>query len=365
MPSASPSVVTGPSGSVSACPKNPDQSALAFLHHVNTTFTPNFAVMPASARSISSAAPSPSMHSLQSSPEGLQGQGYPARLANPAPLELPEPAVMATKPTQKTSTAKDPLGPPVTSPNRSGGLMRKLSQSAKAGVQQRLRRKTSVSEQGRREHSNGPITRRRSDSRTATSTGTSIADLITGDLDDGHQADSPYASGVNDASSVTSEPFSPIKPTAPTLPDQLIRGSLLTKVTRRKRKHLKFFLAVDGSTVSWNPAKASKAFYIDNIKSIRHGEDVLNYRQDYGTDEYEADCWFTILCADPDHPKQTKAIHLIAQSREDMFLWIDTLDALSKHREDLMTGMTGSGEHENVHSGSLGSRNFEASSSVS
>jgi phosphatidylinositol phospholipase C delta len=225
--------------------------------------------------------------------------------------------------------------------------MRKLSQSAKAGVQQRLRRKTS-SEQGRREHSNGPITRRRSDSRTATSNGMSTTDVMPGDLDDGHLADSPYASAFNDTSSITSEPFSPIKPTAPTLPDQLIRGSLLTKVTKKKRKHLKFFLAVDGSTVSWNPAKASKAFYVDNIKSIRYGEDALNYRQDYGTEEHEADCWFTILYADPDRPRQTKAIHLIAQSKNDMFLWIDTLDALSKHREDLMTGMTGSGEHENV-----------------
>jgi phosphatidylinositol phospholipase C, delta len=288
------------------------------------------------------------MQSLQSSPEALQGQDYSPHLANPAPLELPESAVTATKSTNKASASKESTAPPLTSPNRSGSLMRKLSQSAKAGVQQRLRRKTSASEQGRREHSSGPITRRRSDSRTATSNGTSTADLMSGDLDDGHLADSPYASGVNDTSSITSEPFSPIKPTAPTLPDQLIRGSLLTKVTKRKRKHLEFFLAVNGSTVSWNPAKASKAFYVDDIKSIRYGDDALNYRQDYGTEEHEADCWFTILYADPDRPRQTKAIHLIAQSREDMFLWIDTLDALSKHREDLMTGMTGTGEHENV-----------------
>ena len=225
--------------------------------------------------------------------------------------------------------------------------MRKLSQSAKAGVQQRLRRKTSSSEPGRRDHSNGPITRRRSDSRTTTSNGTSPADLISVDVDDLH-LDSPYGSGVNDASSIISEPLSPIQPTAPALPDQLIRGSLLTKVTKQKRKFLRFFLAVDGSTVSWDPAKASKSFHVDNIKSIRHDEDALNYRQDYGTEEHEAMCWFTILYADLDHPKQTKAIHLIAPSREDMFLWIDTLDALSRHREDLMTGMTGAGEHENV-----------------
>jgi phosphatidylinositol phospholipase C delta len=226
--------------------------------------------------------------------------------------------------------------------------MRKISQSAKASVQHRLRRKASSSEQVRREHSDGPITRRRSNSRTTPSTGISTADLTPVDLDDGHLLDSPYASGINDASSMTSEPFSPITPTAPTVPDQLIRGSLLTKVTKKKRKHLTFSLAVDGSMVIWNPAKASKAFYVDNIKSIRYDDDALNYRQDYGTEEHEADRWFTILYTDPDRPRQTKAIHLIAQSREDMFLWIDTLDALSKHREDLMTGMTGSGEHENV-----------------
>jgi phosphatidylinositol phospholipase C delta len=288
------------------------------------------------------------MHSLQSSPEGLHGLDYPAYLANPAPLQLPESAVAVVKSTTKASLSKDSGAPPVTSPHRSGSLMRKLSQSAKAGVQQRLRRKASSSEQGCREHSNGPITRRRSDSRTAVSNGTSTVDLMPGDVDDGPLADSPYASGVNDTSSITSEPFSPIKPTAPTLPDQLIRGSLLTKVTKRKRKQLQFFLAVDGSAISWKSAKASKALHVDNIKSIRYGEDALNYRQDYGTEEHEVDGWFTILYADPDRPKQTKAIHLIAESTENMFLWIDTLDALSKHREDLMTGMTGSGEHENV-----------------
>ena len=348
MPSASPSVMAAPGGFVTPSPKHSHESVLLLLHHVNPTLTQNFTATPASARSTSSAVPSLYMHSPPSSPEGLQGQDYTLHLAIPAPLELPESAVAAMKFTHKIYSAKDSVGPPVTSPSRSSGLMRKLSQSAKAGVQQRLRRKNSSSEQGRREQSNGPITRRRSDSRTATSNGINTADLIPGDLDDGLLADSPYASGVNDTSSITSEPFSPINPTAPTLPDQLIRGSLLTKVTKKKRKHLKFFLAVDGSTVSWNPTKASKSFHVDNIKSIRYGKDALNYRQDYGTEEYEADRWFTILYADPDRPRQTKAIHLIAQSRQDMLLWIDTLDALSKHREDLMTGMTGSGEHENV-----------------
>lgn len=41
-------------------------------------------------------------------------------------------------------------------------------------------------------------------------------------------------------------------------------------------------------------------------------------------------------------------MHLIAQRKEDVALWVDTLEALSKHRIDLMTGMIGSLEREHV-----------------
>lgn len=299
------------------------------------------------------------MPSLQSSPEALQGKEYPPHLASPVPFELPE-AVTAGISVYRTSTTKEILSPTATPPNRAGGLIRKLSQSAKAGVQstgQRLRRKTSSSGQGRREQSNGPITRRRSDSKSASVNGTTTVEgLNPADFDGGRFVDSPYVSSFvstfNDACSIGSDPFSPVQEnserTAPTLPDQLIRGSLLTKVTKRRRKQLNFFLTVDGSTVSWNPAKHSKSFCVDDIRSIRFGQDAVNYRQEYGTAEFESECWFTILYANADRSKQTKAIHLIAPSKEYMMLWIDTLDALSKHREDLMTGLTGSVEREDI-----------------
>ena len=233
--------------------------------------------------------------------------------------------------------------------------MRKLSHSAKASVQstgQRLRRKTSSSGQSRREHSTGPITRKRSDSKTVSSNGASTGDLIASDFEDSRYLDSLGISGINDASSIASEPFSPTNSspegTAAALPDQLIGGSTLIKVTKRKRQTLQFLLSVDGSMVSWNPAKSSKRFFIDDIRGIRYGEDAANYQQDHQAEWYEVDRWFTVLYADPDRSKQTKTIHLIAPSKDDMSLWISTLEALSKHREDLMTGMTGYIERENV-----------------
>jgi phosphatidylinositol phospholipase C, delta len=288
------------------------------------------------------------MNSLPSSPDVLDGQDYSSHSQSPVPFDLPESA-MANDYVMKTSTSKD-----VPAPNKAPGLMRKLSQSARTGVQstgQKLRRKASSSAHDKRDQSTGPITRRRSDSKTSMTNGTSTTDLTPNDFDESKYADSLGIYGTNDISGNTSEPFTPTSSNpegaAPTLPDQLIRGCEMTKVTRRRKK-LTFYITVDGARVFWNPTKTSKQFYVDDIRDIRSGDDTRHYREELNASPDESDRWFTILYADQSRGKQEKTMHLVAERKEDVGLWIDTLEALSKHRIELMTGLIGSLEREHV-----------------
>lgn len=319
------------------------------IHNVNTSMPQNFTITPASARSVSSAAPSPSMDSLQSSPDVLDGQDYSPYYQSPLPLDLPESA-MANVYAVKNTTPKD-----VVAPNKAPGLIRKLSHSARTGVQstgQKLRRKASSSAHDRRDQSTGPITRRRSDSKTSMSNGASTTDLTSPECDEPKSMDVLGIWGTNDVSSYTSESFTPASSNpegaAPTLPDQFIRGCELTKVAKKRRKKLTFYFTVDGARVFWNPTKASKQFYVDDIRDIRFGDDTRHYREELGASPDERDRWFTILYADQSRTKQEKTMHLVAARKEDVTLWIDTLEALSKHRIDLMTGLIGSLEREHV-----------------
>jgi phosphatidylinositol phospholipase C, delta len=317
--------------------------------HVITSIPQNFTITPASARSVSSTAPSPYVNSLQSSPDVLDGQDHFPHSHSPGPLDLPESALANDYAFKNTSPRETPT------PNKAPGLMRKLSQSARTGVQstgQKLRRKASSSAHDKRDKSTGPITRRRSDSKTNMSNGASTTDLISGELDGPKFADSLGIYGINDASSVNSESFTPTSSNpegaAPTLPDQLIRGCELTKITKKRRKKLTLYVTVDGAKVFWTPTKASKQFYVDDIRDIRFGDDTRHYREELNASPDEGERWFTILYADQSRSKQEKTMHLIAQQRDDVTLWIDTLEALSKHRIDLMTGLIGSVEREHV-----------------
>ncbi|KAK5371289.1 hypothetical protein LTR20_006689 [Exophiala xenobiotica] len=310
------------------------------IQRVNTAFTPQvLSATPASANSISSLAPSPHISSLQGSP--LVSQTYHQQLGNPGPLDLPDPLISpayASPPQKDPSVGLKPVG-----------LMRKLSQSAKDGVsstRQILRRKTS-STQNRRDESTGPITRRRSDSKTALANGTPIEspsyDTLPLDI-------IPSGLGLFDTMSISSEPVTLLDTSpegqAPCVPERLVRGCLLTKITKSKKQEKLFFLDVEGSRVSWRGAVTMKVFHIDNIKSIRSGEEAASYQQALRGEAVDSELCFTVNYAASDSSKQVKTLHLVAHCPADLKLWLDTLESLAKHREELMT--VRSSERESV-----------------
>lgn len=116
----------------------------------------------------------------------------------------------------------------------------------------------------------------------------------------------------------------------------------MTKVSKKKKKLLTFVLEKEAAKVTWDKSRPSKSFYIDDIKDIRTGADARNYRQEFGVAASDEPRFFSIVYAVPDKSKgrSQKVMHLIANDDHTFDLWTTTLDAMSKHRQDLMASLS-------------------------
>jgi phosphatidylinositol phospholipase C delta len=204
-----------------------------------------------------------------------------------------------------------------------------------------------------RDHSTGPVVmRRRSDSTNTAPEG--IRGAMFSDSDDESSADireeislmgidgardfSSSTASVAGSSTVHASSASP----GPVIPAILLRGTTMTKVTKKKKKLLTFVLENEAAKVSWDKNRPSKSFYIDDIRDIRVGADARNYRQEFGIPSGDEPRFFSIVYAIPDKSKgrSQKVMHLIANDEQTFDLWTTTLDAISKHRQDLMASLS-------------------------
>ncbi len=231
--------------------------------------------------------------------------------------------------------------------NKSPGIIRRLSNRA---TQLAGRRRQSSSTAMSREHSNGPvIMRRRSDSTNTAPEGGKGA-LFSDSEDelgwDSREEPTSIYDG-RDFPSTTSSIGSSAAPTSspgpgPVVPQVLLQGTAMTKVSKKKKKLLTFVLEKEAAKVTWDKSRPSKSFYIDDIKDIRVGADARNYRQEFGVSAVDEPRFFSIVYAVPDRSKgrAQKVMHLIANDEQTFDLWTTTLDAMSKHRQDLMASLS-------------------------
>lgn len=134
---------------------------------------------------------------------------------------------------------------------------------------------------------------------------------------------------------------------APSVPDALVAGCLLTKMTKRKPEPKYFYLDREGSSVTWMGRVKRKHFHVDNITNIRPGlTNTPKFLNELGQGIDPA-CFFTVTYASSQSSKKTKTLQLLAPTRHLCQLWVSTLEALAKHREEMMMEMTGS-ERESV-----------------
>ncbi|KAL2821240.1 hypothetical protein BDW59DRAFT_110875 [Aspergillus cavernicola] len=316
------------------------------------TYAPSFTSTPNSLHPCNpSNDSSPSGTPFLAAADSLRGRITPVPPVPPASspsLELGE-SVMAVPATINSSYPGDSTIP---NSNKGPGLMRRISRGA---ANKLTRRRQSTSHNDKRDRSSGPvIMRRRSDSKTGTQTGRDSALESSIEDDSNDTIDSLGAWCGSEASSLPSDNLAAVPrksgAVAPTVDSAIQRGTILTKVTRRRKKQVRFLLNLDAGRVYWDPSNPAKRFYIDDVKEIRVGADARNYREEHQIPQDVESRWFTIVIADPERSKgrPVKTIHLIAPNDHLLELWTTTLEYISRYRIGLMAGLAASSQNEAV-----------------
>ncbi|KAF2757626.1 PLC-like phosphodiesterase [Pseudovirgaria hyperparasitica] len=308
------------------------------------------ATKPPSATSIPSSRTSPMLDmgsSLQTSPEGpapsdLVPHSLPTSFTLPEPWQSP--AVSPPPAASPSAHSEAPIS--------KGNLFRRISNRARMP-----RRRGSATNQ-QRENSLGPtIMRRRRDSRGFTEHH-EISDLELEYYDDDEDSDdgeggehSPLTTQLNGLGITAPKSMMQSIPEgraeAPVRSSRLQIGSLLSKVTKKKRKNVRFCLDEVLAKVSWDVFSKTKQFFIDDIKDIRTRAEARSFREECGVDVAYEPFWFTITYScdgDRSKGKKTKFLHLIAPDEATFTLWTSTLDSVSRRRIDLMAGLAGTAE---------------------
>lgn len=234
--------------------------------------------------------------------------------------------------------------------SKGSGIIRRLSR----GAHNRLRRRPSTTQTNRiRDQSAGPVlVRRRSDSTGATDIAENMSDLdLERTSEDGEDTlstlstiDSSHTLGAVNGR----KPSSAISEggVAPTISSVLEQGTWLIKVTKKKRKMLKFRLDPLAAKVCWNATNPSKQFYIDDVRDIRTGPDARSSRQDVQGFADQEGCWMTIVydAQEVSKGQSIKTMHLIAPNNYIAKLWTDALNVVSRERIEIMNALSSSSE---------------------
>ncbi|KAL2760458.1 hypothetical protein ACRALDRAFT_2039086 [Sodiomyces alcalophilus JCM 7366] len=274
-----------------------------------------------------------SSSSAQPSPEPHRDQAFDDHVPSGS-FQLPE--SLLTRKTSDTSL-----------PQSSNGLIRRLSNKAARPF---TRRRPSSAASTRQDGSVGPgMLRRRSDSNVTAPpefpfVPTDSEDESIYEPDECRSQLSVDGSLKESASNSTTASVAGSSPSGsttagPVIPFQLLKGTWIRKVSKKNRaKRFILVLEPDAAKISWDKSRPHKCLYIDDIKEIRTGTDIRQYRLDFGVPESEESRWFSILYAVPDKSK-SKMMHLIADDASVFSNWVTTLEAISKHRQDLMASL--------------------------
>lgn len=282
--------------------------------------------------------------SIQPSPDQIRGRDSEVSGMEP----LPGPII-----SHKTSTNSLPQSTTSEAPPR-GGIFRRISVRMKnEGSRIIGGRRTSSTHPVSRDASVGPAVIRRGRSDSSATAPPEYAIVGGSDSDDeaglGREQSIYHPVPITEGEALRD--FSPtgapsIAATStfsdghigPVIPPVLEQGTSISKVSMKRRKRLNLILDSDAGKISWDKNRPSKCVYIDDIKEIRVAPDIRQYRLDCGVAESEEPRFFTILYAVPGK-KDQKTMHLIAENEGDFQAWVSTLDALSKHRQELMTSL--------------------------
>lgn len=299
-----------------------------------------------------------SSSSIQDSPEALEPCICPEAQGSEAPvppLRLPDaitgPRTDPRLSHKSSATSLDPSNGKSNGPTAMGqvaktSLIRRASNSMKKVTEFLPGRRASSTHPNSRDGSVGPgILRGR---RGSTSNPEPASALV--DSDDDYSGDKDESQPLFCGDGTPREPVvlvayaasSPsasqdVLTTGPVVPLTLRQGTSLTKVSKQKAaKQILLRLDPDAAKISWDRRdrnRTSKTIYIDDIKEVRKAEDIRQYRLDSRLDESQEPRFFSILYSIPGKPG-TKVLHLVAHNDNIFRKWTETLDAITKHRQD-------------------------------
>lgn len=288
--------------------------------------------------------------SVQASPEPMRG-----RDEEPCPASWKLPESILSRKTSATSLGQGPVTSPsamaeaLSTSNSKGNLMRRLSSRASKRISNRRRQSSAAPTS--RDGSVGPcFLRRRSDSNTTAPP--EFPPIITDSESDPDEKDdvrslrSIVGLGIDvpvresSANSTTGSITGSSSTMAGlVVPLELQQGTWLKKVSKKNRsKRICVVYEPHSNKLLWDRSRPHKFLHVDDVKEIRTGSDIQQYGRDFNIPEAERSTWFTIMYSVPEKSKP-KYLHLIPDDAEVSQTWTTFLDAMLKHRQEVMTSL--------------------------
>ncbi|KAL2260328.1 hypothetical protein VTK26DRAFT_5680 [Humicola hyalothermophila] len=287
--------------------------------------------------------------SLQDSPESLeacQGKGLEDVDAVAACFQLPEavtkqPDLASSHLARRTSAISLPQGASKSPSTTAMGeavkmsIVRRASNSVRNKAAGLLSRRQSSTVPRSRDGSVGPgVMRRRGSTSNANTPFETVSPFETDSDDEAAVLCEDASSGDGSHRELGASGSASPSPAFGLIPLALRQGMTLTKVTKKKStKRITLCLDPDSAKIFWDRNRLSKSIYIDDIKEIRTGEDIRQYRLDAGLPESVERRFLSLIYTVPDK-SGNKVLHLIADDDKSFVQWVQALETISKHRQD-------------------------------
>ncbi|EHK41917.1 putative phospholipase C [Trichoderma atroviride IMI 206040] len=272
----------------------------------------------------------------------------PDLMPDAADQESPEDLEQLPGPIISPKTSRNSLGSSVTgSPSAPSETVYSNSSSRASRRLSNKGRRQSSAASSSRETSAGPsLWRKRSDSNS-TAPEYGVADSDSGSENAGEDNNSFRQPFIKNTLYQDSPPMSTSASISsgsnttvgPVIPLQLRQGTPLKKISKKNRsKRINLIYDTATNKMMWDASRPQKFLHVDEIIEIRTGSDIEQYARDFGVQSEERSNWFTIIYAVPEKSK-SKFLHLVANSKEIYSVWVTFLEAMLKHRQEVMASL--------------------------
>ncbi|KAG6835937.1 hypothetical protein H0H93_013154 [Arthromyces matolae] len=121
-----------------------------------------------------------------------------------------------------------------------------------------------------------------------------------------------------------------------TVPEALLKGTTMTKVSERKQKRALFQLDPDQGLIIYKTSWKTGIVALESVKEIRSGDGARYYREQFELPRETENRWLTIIYT---LEGAYKTLHMLADTQEDFSQWESAIRKLVAVRQGLMIGL--------------------------